>query len=430
MKLKKTSLLISSIILLGSFFIIKTISAETEDAINSNKNIYNINDTFDAFDLAKNSNYKSTLPKAPKTESKSYILIDYNSGAILAEKDAHVKTEPASLTKMMTVYVIDKELQSGRLKLDDEVKVSKKAWRMKGSRMFIEVNSEVKVGDLLKGIIIQSGNDASVALAEHIAGTEENFVTLMNNTAKELQMYNTHFNNVTGMPNENHYTTAYDLAILSRAIIKHFPDSYELYSQKEFEYNNINQFNRNKLLWNNSLNADGIKTGYTESAGYCLAASSEVDGMRLITVVLGADSSNQRTTDSASLLSHGYRFYDTVKLYSKEEPIGKKKVWMGAKSKVMVGLANDLYITIPKGNYKNLSASAETNKYITAPLKKSDVVGEITVKYNNNIIAKRPIVVLDNIDKGGLWQRLKDKVKLSFDKFFGVEHKIELKQFS
>lgn len=370
------------------------------------------------------------IPAPPKSDTKSYIIIDFNSGAIIGEYNPHKIVEPASLTKIMTMYVIDKEIASGRLRLDDEIKVSKKAWKMPGSRMFIEVNDHVKVSDLIRGIIVQSGNDASVALAEHIAGSEKAFADLMNKTAQDLKMNNTHFANVTGMPHKEHYTTAFDLALLSRAIIRDFPDSYELYSVKEYTYNNIKQLNRNRLLWSPGLNTDGIKTGYTDSAGYCLAASAEQDGMRLIAIVLGADNDKQRAKEAASLLRYGFRFYDTVKLYAKNEPIGKKKVWLGSNSKVDIGLNNDLYITIPKGSYKYLSAKVDTQKYLKAPLDFNQNIGEITVTLNKEIIARKNLVTLKEVDKGSLWQRFKDRVKLSVDNFFQHEHEVELKDIS
>jgi D-alanyl-D-alanine carboxypeptidase (penicillin-binding protein 5/6) len=370
------------------------------------------------------------IPSPPKSKTSSYILIDFNSGAILGEYEPHKVLEPASLTKIMTMYVIDKEIAAGRLHLNDMVKVSKKAWQMQGSRMFIEVNSEVQVEDLIKGIIVQSGNDASVALAEHVAGTEEAFVELMNNTAKDLGMKNTHFTNATGMPNKNHYTTAFDLALLSRAIIKDFPESYELYSVKEFSFNNIKQINRNRLLWNNNFETDGIKTGYTESAGYCLAASAQSDNTRLIAIVMGADSTRQRANEAAALLRYGFRFYDTIKIYAKDESIGSKKIWLGRKPQINVGLDKDLYITIPKGSYRFLSAKVDTKKHLTAPLEKYDTIGEITINLKNEVVAQKPLLTLTPVSKGNFWQRFKDRIKLSVDNFLGHENEIDIKKLS
>ncbi|MBP9722237.1 MAG: D-alanyl-D-alanine carboxypeptidase [Gammaproteobacteria bacterium] len=381
----------------------------------------NINDVNEPYSVAF-----SNLPKAPSTEAKSYILMDFNSGAILADFDAHKIVEPASLTKIMTMYIIDKELASSRIKLTDSVKVSKKAWQMDGSRMFIEVNREVTVSDLIHGIIIQSGNDASVAMAEHVAGSEEAFVDLMNKAAQDLKMTNTHFMNATGMPNKDHYTTAFDLALLSRAIIRDFPESYALYSQQEFTYNNIKQSNRNSLLSLPHISADGIKTGYTENAGYCLAASAIKDGMRLISVVLGADSTKQRAKETASLLQYGFRFYDTIKLYASNSAIGQKRAWLGDKQKVNVGLAKDLYITIPKGKYKSLSAKVETQKYLIAPQNRYTEIGKITIELDKEVLAQKPLVVLNELPKGRLWQRIKDRVQLSVDKFLGQEQELEL----
>ncbi len=368
----------------------------------------------------------SNLPKAPSTESKSYMLMDFNSGAILAEHEAHKIVEPASLTKIMTMYVIDKELAAGRIKLTDNVKISKKAWQMDGSRMFVEVNKEVSVADLIHGIIIQSGNDASVAMAEHVAGSEEAFVDLMNKAAQELKMTNSHFVNATGMPHPDHHTTAFDLALLSRAIIRDFPESYAIYSQNEFTYNNIKQHNRNTLLGAPNINADGIKTGYTESAGYCLAASAVKDGTRLISVVLGTDSTRQRAKETAALLQYGFRFYDTVKLYAGNAPLGQKRIWLGSAQKANVGLAKDLFITIPKGKYKSLTAKVETKKYLMAPQPRLSEIGKITVELDKVVLAQKPLVILNDVPKGRLWQRIKDRVQLSMDSFLGKEQEVEL----
>ena len=365
-------------------------------------------------------------PKAPTTESKSYILMDFFSGAILADYEANKIVEPASLTKVMTMYIIDKELAAGRIKMTDPVKISKKAWQMDGSKMFVEVNKEVSVADLIQGIIIQSGNDASVAMAEHIAGNEDAFVDLMNKTAQDLKMNNTHFMNATGMPHKDHYTTAFDLALLSRAIIRDFPDSYAIYSKQEFTYNNIKQSNRNTLLSQPGINADGIKTGFTDNAGYCLAASAVKDNMRLIAIVLGADSTKQRAKETASLLQYGFRFFDTIKLYATNAPIGQKRVWMGNKPKIDIGVSKDIFVTIPKGKQRLLTAKVETKKYILAPQNQFTEVGKITIDYNKEVVAQKPLIVLQNVPKGSLWQRLKDRVQLSVDNFLGQEQEVEL----
>lgn len=413
---------IKTLTLLPIFFVLATFYAIANI---SSLYAYQPNGVFETYNIAFRD-----IPSPPTSDINSYILVDYNSGAILGEHKPHEIIEPASLTKVMTMYVIDKELAAGRITMDDEVKVSSKAWKMKGSRMFIEVNSEVKVSQLIKGIIIQSGNDASVAMAEHIAGSEEAFVQLMNQTAKDLGMNNTHFMNATGMPHKEHYTTAFDLALLSRAIIRDFPETYEIYSMKEFTYNDIKQFNRNKLLWSTSFETDGIKTGYTDSAGYCLAASAEKNGMRLIAVVMGAESEKHRSKVAASLLGYGYRFYDTVKIYAQNESIGLKKIWLGETAKLDIGLNKDLYITIPKGSYKHLSAKVDTKKYLKAPINKNESIGQITISLRDEIIAQKPIIALNTVDKGSLWQRLKDRVKLSLDSFLGHEHEVELKELT
>lgn len=370
----------------------------------------------------------SSIPAPPTSASKSYVLIDFNSGSILGEANANKIIEPASLTKVMTMYVIDQEIAAGRLQLTDLVTISKNAWQTQGSRMFVEVGRQVPVADLINGIIIQSGNDASVAMAEHIAGTEEAFATLMNKAAKDLKMTNTHFANATGMPHNDHYTTAYDLALLSRAIIRDFPDSYEIYSKKEFVFNNIKQINRNRLLWSTSIKADGIKTGYTESAGYCLVASAEQDTMRLIAVVIGADNDKARAKEAASLLQYGFRFYDTVKIYAKNESIGKKRIWLSKDSKGDVGLTQNLYITIPKGKYRNLTAKVETQKYVKAPMTQYAEIGKITVTLDKEVLAEKPLVILNEMAQGGLWQRFKDKIRLAMRIFGEQEQEVQLNQ--
>ena len=270
------------------------------------------------------------IPSPPGIDAKAYLLMDYDSDYIISSENADERMEPASLTKMMSSYVISNELDKGTLKLDDKVKISEKAWRMPGSRMFVKVGSEVTVGELLKGMIIQSGNDATVALAQHVAGSEDAFASMMNQQAARLGMTSTHFVNSTGLPNPEHYTTAHDLAILARALIHDFPDHYEWYSEKEYKYNKIKQRNRNDLLWRDS-SVDGIKTGHTESAGYCLVASAKRKTMRLISVVLGTDSKKGRATESQKLLTYGFRFFETHRLYAANEPLTTVRVWKGDK---------------------------------------------------------------------------------------------------
>jgi len=349
------------------------------------------------------------VPSPPKLAAKSFLLIDFNSGRILAEKKINKKIEPASITKLMTAYVVYKELDAGRLSLDEEVVISKKAWKMKGSKMFIEVGKKITVDTLLKGVIIQSGNDATVALAEHIAGSESTFADYMNQHAQELGMSSTNFVNSTGWPNKNHVTTASDLAKLASAIIREFPEYYTRYKEKEFTYNGIRQYNRNKLLWRDK-SVDGFKTGHTESAGYCLVASAKREDMRLISIVLGTKSEKVRENVSQSLLSYGFRFYESNKLYAAGETLKSTRIWMGASDKVNVGLSEDLYVTIPRGQYKKLDSIIEVNEAIEAPIKKGQQLGVLVIKLEGKEIISQPLIALQSVDEGSLWQRGKDYI--------------------
>lgn len=354
------------------------------------------------------------VPAAPQVSAKGYLIQDFYSGMILAESNAGQRMEPASITKLMTTYIIFNELMEGRLKLDDMVRISKKAWRMEGSRTFVEVDSTVSVEKLLKGIIVQSGNDATVALAEHIAGSEETFASLMNQTAKALGMRHTHYVNSTGWPHPEHYTTAKDIAVLARAMIKEHPKYYAYYSEKEFKYNGIKQHNRNRLLWRDKT-VDGIKTGHTESAGYCLVSSAKRDDMRLITVVLGDKSEEARAASSQSLLNYGFRFFETRKLYSAGQDLKQVRVWKGNKEMLSLGLTEDLNITFPRGKYKQLLASMDLTPQIIAPAKKGQVYGTINISLDSIVIAEKPIVALQTIEEGGLWARIKDEARLFFE---------------
>jgi len=354
------------------------------------------------------------VPASPKIKARGYLLMDFDSGRILTEKKSGQRMEPASLTKMLTSYVIANELANGGIGLGDMVTISEKAWRMQGSRMFIEVGKKVSVENLLKGVIIQSGNDATVALAEHVAGSEETFADLMNQHAAELGMVDSHFVNSTGLPNKNHYTTPSDMAKLARALIKNFPEHYKWYSTKKFKFNKINQYNRNKLLWRNKF-VDGIKTGHTDSAGYCLVASAKRDGMRLISVVLGTRSEEARTAESQKLLSYGFRFFETHKLYAANEPLTKTHIWKGAAEDLHLGVEEDLYITIPKGQYKKLDADMNIAARITAPVKKGSAFGKVNVRLGDKQYAQRKLVALTDIDKGSLWVSIVDEIKLLFE---------------
>ena len=347
------------------------------------------------------------IPAPPDVAAKNYILIDFVSNNVLAEKDADVQIEPASITKLMTAYVVYNELEAGRLTMDDQVTISEKAWRMGGSRMYLEVGSKVPVHELLKGLIIQSGNDASVALAEHVAGTEKAFVALMNQYAHKLGMDSTHFMNCTGWPDKQHLTTARDISKLAKAIIRDFPDHYKLYSQKEYTYNNIKQYNRNKLLWRDE-SVDGLKTGHTESAGYCLVTSAKRADTRLISVVLGTDSKKARASVSQALLNYGFRFFETHLLYNAGEELSRPRVWKGEQENISVGLPESLYVTIPRGAYDDLHASMDIDKTIEAPVKKGDVLGEVKITDNGEMVDSMSLVALESVDKGNLFQIIKD----------------------
>jgi D-alanyl-D-alanine carboxypeptidase (penicillin-binding protein 5/6) len=349
------------------------------------------------------------VPAPPDVAAKNYYVIDFASGKVLAEKNPDVQVEPASITKIMTSYVVYKELEAGRLSMDDMVDISEKAWRMGGSRMYLEVNTSVSVHDLLKGLIVQSGNDASVALAEHIAGTEDAFVQLMNQYAVELGMENTHFVNSTGWPDKKHLTTARDIAKLSVAIIAEFPEHYAWYAEKEFTYNSIKQYNRNKLLWRDE-SVDGMKTGHTDSAGFCLVASATRSDMRVISVVLGTDSKKARANVSQALLNYGFRFYESHTLYDAGAVLSRPRIWSGELETLTVGLADDLAIAIPRGAYDKLDATMDIDKNIEAPVSKGQQIGVVKVALNGEQLASVPLVALETVNEGSLFQQAKDYV--------------------
>lgn len=354
------------------------------------------------------------VPIPPTLDAKSYILIDFDSGKVLVERNADERIAPASITKIMTAYLVYKSLAEGQINLEDEVSVSEKAWRMEGSRMFIEVGKHVKVSDLLMGMIVQSGNDASVALAEHVAGSEEAFAHMMNAEAQSMDLKNTHFLNATGLPHPDHYTTARDIALLARQLIHDFPDQYYRYSERKFTYNDITQPNRNALLWRDS-SVDGLKTGYTETAGYCLVSSAKRDGMRLISVVMGTQSNNARIAHSKSLLTYGFRFFETHKLYSAGESLTKTRVWKGELDQLPLGLTEDLYVTIPRGQYSSLDVATELDVQIDAPVQKDKAYGDIVITLNDQPIDKKPLIALQSVAEGGIWQQAMDTVLLWFE---------------
>lgn len=356
----------------------------------------------------------SITPAPPALKAKSYLLIDFLSDYVIAEQDVDQRVEPASLTKMMTVYVVDQIIKSGKLKLTDTAVISERAWRTQGSRMFVDLNSSVPVEELLRGIIIQSGNDASVALAEHVAGTEEQFAYLMNFSAKQLGMINTNFVNATGLPDPNHYTTARDMAILAKALIRDFPQTYAIYSQKEFTYKDIKQINRNRLLWRNA-SVDGIKTGHTDSAGYCLVASGQKENMRLIAVVMGTKSDSTRIDEANTLLNYGFRFFETRKFYPGKTVLKKSRIWMGNEREVNLGLAEDLYVTIGRGQYDRLQSAIQVDPVIKAPAPEGTALGIVAVHLNDKIITQRPIIALNDVKVGGFLSRAYDRVTLTLE---------------
>jgi len=354
------------------------------------------------------------IPKPPAVGAKGYLVEDFLSGQAIAEKNADQKLEPASITKLMSAYVVFTEIRNGSLSLSDKVRISEKAWRTPGSRMFVEVNTQVSVADLIKGMIIQSGNDATVALAEQVAGSEDSFAALMNQHAKRLGMTHTHFVNSTGLPDKDHYTTARDIVRVARALIKEFPEYYKWYSEKKFTYNDITQYNRNKLLWRDE-SVDGLKTGHTDSAGYCLVTSAERKGMRLISVVLGTKSEEARADASQALLNYGFRFFETHKLYDGGTKLTSSRVWKGASENVDLGLADTLYVTIPRGEYKNLDASMQLHERIVAPVNDGETLGDVVIRLGDQTVADKKLVALQAVPEGSFWQRIVDEALLYFE---------------
>lgn len=358
------------------------------------------------------------VPAPPQLGAMSYILTDFYSGKVLVEQNADERVEPASITKVMTSYVVFAELAQGNIALDDMVPVSERAWQTLGSRMFIDPSMQVSVEDLLRGVIVQSGNDASVALAEYVAGSEEAFAGVMNHYAEVLGMSNTHFTNSTGWPDENHYTTARDIATLSAATIRDFPDLYRWFSEKEFTFNEIRQHNRNTLLWRDPA-VDGLKTGHTESAGFCLAASANREGMRLISVVMGSDSETSRASETQSLFNYGFRFFETVQLYEARDELAQARVWKGMAENVAVGIADALFVTIPRGRYDDLDAQVEMQPLLEAPLAADAVIGQITIELDDELVAERDLITLAGVEPAGFFGRSWDGVKLWVGGWFG-----------
>ncbi len=355
------------------------------------------------------------LPTAPPPElaAKAWLLMDANSGQVLTERDADRRIEPASLTKLMTAYLSFAAIKQGHLKLTDTLPISEKAWKTEGSRMFVEPNKPVTVDELLHGMIIQSGNDATVALAESIGGSEAGFATMMNKEAQRLGMKHTHFVTSTGLPDPQHYTTARDLSLIATAIIRDYPEFHPLYSIKEYRYNNITQPNRNRLLWSDPT-VDGMKTGHTESAGYCLIASAHRGNRRLLSVVLGANSDALRAAESQRLLNYGFQFFDSVKLYAKDQSVTTIKVWKGSESTIKAGFIRDVNLSIPRGRGKDLKTTLTTRQPLLAPLSRGQAVGTLSVSLDNKVIAQYPVVALENVSVAGFIGRAWDSIMLKF----------------
>jgi len=354
------------------------------------------------------------VPAPPVIGAKSYLLIDSTTGHALATHQADERLAPASLTKLMTAYVVFQSLKREQIALTDQVTVSEKAWRTPGSRMFIEVGKQVSIKDLVLGMIVQSGNDASVALAEHVAGDEAVFAELMNQYAQGIGMASSHFMNATGLPHDDHYSTARDLATLARAIIEEFPEYYNWYSVREFTFNEITQPNRNNLLWRDD-SVDGMKTGHTDAAGYCLVSSAERNGMRLIAVVLGTASAKARVDGSQALINYGYNFFETRKVYTAGQEVAKVRIWKSANEVSSLGLMEDLYITIPRGAYDSIEMVRKIPALLEAPVAQGQPLAEIELSLNGERVGSGSLRALEDNPKGSLWQRARDGVQLWFE---------------
>jgi len=353
--------------------------------------------------------YASPIPPAPKLNVKSYVLMDFDSGMILASSNKGLTLPPASITKMMTAYIAFTELNEKNISLDEDILVSKKAWKTGGSKMFIEVGKKIKLRDILQGVITVSGNDASVALAEHISGDEKTFATYMNQIADNIGLENTNYTNSTGLPNDSLYTTAEDIATLSRSLITNFPKLYKLYSTKSFTFNEIKQYSRNKLLFIDD-NVDGIKTGFTSAAGYCLASSAKRGSRRLIAVVMGAPNPDTRIQSSRTLLEYGFRFFETHKLFKKNEKISNANVYGGDKTEIKFGVKEDGSITIPRRQKKNLKYQYVIDRKLTAPIKQNETIGFMHVKLNDEILQTYKLTALENVSQGSLYRRTVDSL--------------------
>ncbi|AQU82690.1 MULTISPECIES: D-alanyl-D-alanine carboxypeptidase family protein [unclassified Halomonas] len=360
---------------------------------------------------------QTIIPSAPQLAASSWILMDAHSGRILAEHNADERLPPASLTKLMTAYLVERELDRGTINLTDMVNISERAWRTGGSKMFIEVGDRVAIDDLLHGIIIVSGNDASVAMAEHLAGGEAPFADLMNQHASRLGMHNTNFQNATGLPGDNHYSSAHDMALLSQYIINDYPEHYAIYSQRTFSYGGIDQANRNRLLWRDPT-VDGLKTGWTTEAGYGLVASAKRDDMRLISVVMGTSSEEARAQETQKLLSYGFRFFETMKLYERGAVLATPRVWGGETNELRVGVDSEVFMTLPRNRNEELRARLNLDADLQAPIAVGDSVGKLEVYLGEEMVGERQLVALESVEEGGLFKRFFDQVRRFFSGLF------------
>ena len=361
---------------------------------------------------------QTMIPAPPQIAAKSWFLMDANSGRVLVEHNADERLPPASLTKLMTAYLVERELDRGNISMDDMVRVSENAWRTGGSKMFIEVDTEVSIRDLLYGIIIASGNDSSVAVAEHLAGGEAPFADLMNQHATRLGLHNTNFTNATGLPHPEQYSSARDMALLSQYIINDYPEHYAVYAEKYFTYSDIRQPNRNRLLWRDPT-VDGLKTGWTTEAGYGLVASAKRDDMRLISVVMGTSSEESRAQETQKLLSYGFRYYETMNLYEQGAVLNTPRIWGGERNELRVGVDENVFMTVPRARNQELGARLDIRQDLTAPISQGDRVGTLEVRLGDDIVGEQALVALESIDEGNIFKRLFDQVRRFFSSLIG-----------
>ena len=355
----------------------------------------------------------SLVPPPPQIKATSYILLDAQTNKVIVEYEADERNPPASLTKIMTTYLVEQMIQRGVVERSEQVPVSIKAWKAEGSKMFIREGTEVDLMDLLRGVVIQSGNDASIALAEFVAGDEASFAQMMNEQAEKLGMLNSNFLNSTGLPDEGHYSSARDMALLTKDMIKRFPEHYQLYSERSFKFNNIEQPNRNRLL-RYDRSVDGVKTGYTKAAGYCLVASAERNGMRLISVVMGAENDDSRVRESQKLLTYGFRNFETSTIYEESEIVKSAPLFYGVEEVISLGVSENVSVTIPRGSYEKLEAQIKVPKIIEAPVRKGDVLGELLLMMDEEAIYKTSVISLENYEQAGFFSRFSDYLELIF----------------